>query len=328
MTRLTRRSFVAAGAGAAALPILGAPAIGQAAWPNKPVRMIVPYPVGGQTDLIGRAFSDYFSRQTGQPFVVENKAGAAGTVGATEVKRSAPDGYTFMCTISTTLIQNRVMMRDLPYDPEKDFTLLTTISGIGGLVIAAKKTGASNLKEFVEYAKKADKVSFGTYAIGSFPHIIAEEMNKQYGLKIEPVHYRGEAPMFADISSQSIDIAIGSYTVGLPVVQAGHGKVIAISGNRLPPMPDVPTFVEQGATGKIFSLRGFTGLVAPAGVPADIIKRMGDMIVAANDDPKIKQLLTSFLLEPATKIDVAQARFKEESPLILDALKSLGIKPD
>jgi tripartite-type tricarboxylate transporter receptor subunit TctC len=95
-----------------------------------------------------------------------------------------------------------------------------------------------------------------------------------------------------------------------------------------PPMPDVPTFLEQGATGKIFSLRGFTGLAAPTGVPADIIKKMGDMIVAANDDPKVKQVLTSFLLEPATKIDVAQARFKEESPLILDALKSLGIKPE
>src|SRR5688572_84237 len=122
--RLTRRALIRAGAAAATLPFIGAPAIAQG-WPNKPIKFVVSYPPGGATDIFARAYGDYISKQLGQPVVVENKAGAGGTVGALEVKRSAADGYTILFTISTTMIMNKVLYKNLPYDPDKDFVLLS-----------------------------------------------------------------------------------------------------------------------------------------------------------------------------------------------------------
>ncbi len=112
----------------------------QSAWPARPIRIIVPYPAGGQTDGIARAFGDYLARQVGKPVIIENKAGAGGVIGVTEAKRAEPDGTTILCTISSSLIQNRVTVKDLPYDPERDFIYLTMVSGAGGPVVAAKKT--------------------------------------------------------------------------------------------------------------------------------------------------------------------------------------------
>jgi tripartite-type tricarboxylate transporter receptor subunit TctC len=144
MSRLTRRTLIGAGATTIALPGLLTSASAQA-FPNKPIRIVVAYPAGGQTDGIGRVFGDYLTRVLGQPAVVENKAGGGGVLGVTEVKRAAPDGYTILCTISSSLIQNRLTVKDLPYDPEKDFIYLTNVSGLGGPVVASEKTGATNL---------------------------------------------------------------------------------------------------------------------------------------------------------------------------------------
>ena len=194
----TRRRFLATGAAAASLPLLGEQASAQAAWPNKPIKIIAGYPAGGQTDLFARTYGDVISRKIGQPIVVENKAGAGGTVAALEVKRAAPDGYTWQFTISTTLIMNRALMKEVPYDADKDFILISIMPAGSLPLVASTKSGAKNIKEFVDYCKKTEKVSVGTYAAGSYAHMAVAELNKQYGLKIEPVHYRGEAPMWAD----------------------------------------------------------------------------------------------------------------------------------
>ncbi|MDP3242278.1 MAG: tripartite tricarboxylate transporter substrate binding protein, partial [Reyranella sp.] len=196
----TRRGLIVAGAGALAAPALFTTSSrAQAAFPNKPMRIVVPYPAGGQTDGIARVYGEYLGRKLGQSVVVENKGGAGGTIGVAEVKRAAPDGYTILCTISSSLIQNRVTVKDLPYDPEKDFTYLTMTTSLGGPVVAAEKTGATNLKQFVEYAKKVDKLNFGAYGPGSTPQMLIETMAKQYGFKVEIVQYRGEAAMWADV---------------------------------------------------------------------------------------------------------------------------------
>src|SRR5690349_8644335 len=183
MSKLTRRTLIGAGASAVVLPGLITSASAQS-FPAKPLRIVVPYAAGGQTDGLGRAFGDFLTRKLGQPAVVENKSGGGGVLGVTEVKRAPPDGYTILCTISSSLIQNRLTVKDLPYDPEKDFIYLTNTSGLGGPVVAAEKTGATNLKEFIEYAKKVDKVNWGSYGVGSTPHVLIETMVKQYGLKV------------------------------------------------------------------------------------------------------------------------------------------------
>ncbi len=151
--KLTRRTLIRTGAAAATLPLIGAPAIAQG-WPNKPIRFVVSYPAGGLTDIFARAYGDYISKQVGQTVVVENKAGAGGTVGALEVKRAAADGYTLLFTISTTMIMNKVLYKSLPYDPDKDFVLLSYMPSGSLPFVVNTGTGATNLKEFAEYAKK------------------------------------------------------------------------------------------------------------------------------------------------------------------------------
>jgi hypothetical protein len=136
---LDRRRFLAAGAMAATLPLAGTRAEAQAAYPNKPIKIVVGYPAGGQTDIIARTYGEFVSRQLGQPVVVDNKAGAGGIIGAVEVKRAPADGYTLMCTISTTLVQNRVTVKNLPYDADKDFTLISALSQVGLVMWQARR---------------------------------------------------------------------------------------------------------------------------------------------------------------------------------------------
>ena len=212
MKTLTRRTFVT---GSAAL-LYASPekTEAQSSWPTRPIRIVVPYPPGGQTDGIARAFGDYLARQVGKPVIIENKAGAGGVIGVAEAKRAEPDGTTILCTISSSLIQNRVTVKDLPYDPERDFIYLTMVSGAGGPVVAAKKTGATNLREFIEYAKKVGSLNWGSYGVGSTPHVLIETIAKQYGIKFQVIQYRGEAPMWNDIAGQTLDGAAGKASAG------------------------------------------------------------------------------------------------------------------
>ena len=181
--KFNRRHFIAAGTAAAAMPFLSRGASAQAAWPSRQIRMICSYPAGGQTDLLARAFGEFISKQVGQNVVIENKAGASGSIGAAEVARAEPDGHTILCSISTTFIMNRVMMKNPGYDMDKDLTLVSVIPGAGLLMIASPKSGVKTLDEFVAFARKSGKVNFGTYSAGSSPHVTINELNKQYGLK-------------------------------------------------------------------------------------------------------------------------------------------------
>jgi len=213
--------------------------------------------------------------------------GAGGVIGVSDAKRAEPDGTTILCTISSSLIQNRVTVKDLPYDPERDFIYLTMVSGAGGPVVAAKKTGATNLREFIEYAKKVGSLNWGSYGVGSTPHVLIETIAKQYGIKFQVIQYRGEAPMWNDIAGQTLDGAAGSYAAAAPVIQAGTGNLIGVVGSRLPPYPDTPTMTEQGAVGDFYDLRAFTTFAVPAGTPKDIVMRLAPMLIQAGSDPKV-----------------------------------------
>jgi tripartite-type tricarboxylate transporter receptor subunit TctC len=325
---VTRRHFIATGAAAAALPLVGARAEAQAGWPNKPIKIIAGYPAGGQTDLFARTYGDVISKKIGQPIIVENKAGAGGTVAALEVKRAPADGYTWQFTISTTLIMNRALMKEVPYDTEKDFILISIMPSGSLPLVAANKTGAKNLKEFVDYCKKTDKVSVGTYAAGSYAHMAVAELNKQYGLKIEPVHYRGEAPMWADLAGQTLDGAIGSYGAAQAVLQGGRGQAVAVSRRRNPLLPDVPTFLEQGAVSKCFQLTGFQSCSVPAGTPPEVVKKISELLVEAGKSDKVQEMMKTFGVdEAAMTLEATQKLYDEEKPIWLDLVKSLGLEP-
>jgi len=327
LVKFNRRHFIAAGTAAAATPFLLRGASAQAPWPSRQIRVICSYPAGGQTDLLARAFGEFISKQVGQTVVIENKAGASGSIGAAEVARAAPDGHTILSSISTTYVMNRVMMKNPGYDMDKDLTLVSIIPGAGLLLIASQKSGVKTLDEFVAFARKSGKVNFGTYSAGSAPHITINELNKQYGLNIEPVHYRGEAPMWTGLMEGTLDVAMGSYTAAQPVLQSNRGILFAVHSKRVAAIPDVKTLPEQGATSKFFTISGFTGWALPKATPQPIVDRLSELFVAANNDPKVKEVLGTFVLEPALGFKESNALYQRELPVWIESGKALGLEP-
>ena len=327
LAKFNRRHFIAAGTAAAATPFLLRRASAQAAWPSRQIRMICSYPAGGQTDLLARAFGDYISRQVGKTVVIENKAGASGSIGAAEVARAEPDGHTILCSISTTYVMNRVMMKNPGYDMDKDLTLVSVIPGAGLLLIASPQTGVKTLEEFVAFARKKGQVNFGTYSAGSAPHMTINELNKQYGLNIEPIHYRGEAPMWTGLMDGTLDVAMGSYTAAQSVLQSNNGVVFAVHSKKVDAIPHIKTLPEQGATSKFFTLSGFSGWALPKATPQPIVDRLAELCVAANNDPKVKEILATFVLEPALGFKESNALYQRELPVWIESGRALGLEP-
>ena len=325
--KINRRHFIAAGTAAVATPFLLRGASAQAAWPSRNVRMVCSYPAGGQTDLLARAFGDFISRQVGQNVVVENKAGASGSIGAAEVARAAPDGHTILCSISTTYVMNRVMMKNPGYDMDKDLTLVSVIPGAGLLLVANLASGVKTLDDFVAFARKKGQVNFGTYSAGSSPHMTINELNRQYGLKIEPIHYRGEAPMWTGLMDGTLDVAMGSYTAAQSVLQTNNGVVFAVHSKKVDAIPDIKTLPEQGATSKFFTVSGFSGWALPKAVPQPIVDRLSELCVAANSDPKVKEVLRTFALEPAIGFKESNALYQSELPTWIETAQALGLDP-
>ena len=325
--KINRRHFIAAGTAAVATPFLARGASAQAAWPSRNIRMVCSYPAGGQTDLLARAFGDFISRQVGQNVVVENKAGASGSIGAAEVARAAPDGHTVLCSISTTYVMNRVMMKNPGYDMDKDLTLVSVIPGAGLLLVANLASGVKTLDDFVAFARKKGQVNFGTYSAGSSPHMTINELNRQYGLKIEPIHYRGEAPMWTGLMDGTLDVAMGSYTAAQTVLQGDKGVVFAVHSKKVDAIPHVKTLPEQGATSKFFTVSGFTGWAVPKAVPQPVVDRLSELCVAANSDPKVKEVLATFVLEPALGLKESNALYQRELPTWIETAQALGLEP-
>jgi tripartite-type tricarboxylate transporter receptor subunit TctC len=326
-TKIDRRRFIAAGSAAASMPFLARSASAQVAWPSRNIRMVCSYPAGGQTDLLARAFGDFITRQVGKTVVIENKAGASGAIGTADVARAEPDGHTILCSISTTYVMNRAMIKNPGYDMDKDLTLVSVIPGAGLLLVGNPKHNIKSLDDFVAFAKKNDRVNFGTYSAGSSPHMTINELNKQYGLKIEPVHYRGEAPMWTGLAEGSIDVAMGSYTAAQSVLQSNHGVVFAVHSKKVDAIPAIKTLPEQGATSKFFTVSGFTGWALPKATPQPIVDRFAELFVAANNDPKVKEVLTTFVLEPAIGFKESNALYQRELPVWMETAKSLGLEP-
>ncbi|MBR0827003.1 tripartite tricarboxylate transporter substrate binding protein [Bradyrhizobium manausense] len=324
---INRRRFIATAASAGTMPFLPRSASAQGAWPTRNIRMICSYPAGGQTDLLARAFGEFIAKQVGKTVVIENKAGASGAIGAQEVARAEPDGHTILCSILTTYIMNRVTIKNPGYDMDRDLTLVSVIPGAGLPLIASPKTGVKTLEDFVAFARKNGKVNFGTYSAGSAPHMTINELNKQYGLTIEPVHYRGEAPMWTGLMEGTLDVAMGSYTAAQPVLQSDRGVVFAVHSKKVDAIPAIKTLPEQGATAKFFTVSGFTGWALPKATPQPIVDRPAGLCVAANNDPKVKEVLATFVLEPALGFKDTNALYQRELPVWLEAAQSLGLEP-
>ncbi|MGD9881487.1 MAG: Bug family tripartite tricarboxylate transporter substrate binding protein [Reyranella sp.] len=323
----TRRTLLRAAGGF----VLASPAIvrAQPAWPARPITIVVNFPPGGLTDGIARAFGQHVQQATGQQVIIDNKPGASGNIGAALVARAPADGYTFLHSVSGTLVQNRVLFKSPGFDPDKDFTIVSgTPSGVIPVVVH-KSVPATNLKEFVDYARK-NKVNFGSWAIGSAAHIFAQGLNEKFGLKIEVVNYKGEAPMWQDMGAGSLQAAMGSPQAMNALLVKGEIRPIAAPASaRDAKFPNLPTSVEQGFTDDAFVLRGWLALSAPAATPKPIVQKMSDLWVgAANSEPGRKMMESFGLTEKPLNHAEVTADYQRLKASVIPLILKLGITPE
>jgi tripartite-type tricarboxylate transporter receptor subunit TctC len=325
--RTARRTLLRATAGLA----IASPAIlrAQPAWPAKPIVIVVNFPPGGLTDGIARAFGQHVQQATGQQVMIDNKPGASGNIGAALVARAPADGYTFLHSVSGTLVQNRVMFKSQGFDPDKDLTIVSgTPSGVLPVVVH-KSVPVSNLQEFVDYAR-VHRVNFGSWAQGSAAHIFAQALNEKFGLKIEVVTYKGEAPMWQDMGSGSLQAAMGSPQAFNALLVKGEVKPIVAPGRvRAGRFPNLATSVEQGFTDDAFVPRGWLALAAPAATPKPIVQKMSDLwVAAANSEPGRKMMEGFGLTEKPLDHEEVMKDYQQLKATLIPLVVALGIAPE
>lgn len=276
--------------------LLAVPALAQT-WPDRPIRMIVPLPPGGATDVWARMVAEPMSATLGQPIVIENRSGAGGMVGTEAAARAVPDGNTLLFTI-TTHVQSPVVFRRWPYQPLADFAPIGRM-GLSPLpFVIQRDIPANTLSEFVSWAR-GRRLDYGSYSAGSTGHAIAQMLSDAERLEMNHVAYRGEAPLLTDMLGGRVSCAIHSMTVAGDYIRSGRLKPLACTSRaRIPSLPDVPTFVDLGYPPE-FALSGFIGMLAPARVPGPILARITDAFRQAMERPDILRRLREIDVLPA-----------------------------
>jgi tripartite-type tricarboxylate transporter receptor subunit TctC len=323
--------------GALAGAVIGlatAPVAAQSAWPSKPVRIIVPFAAGGTTDILARAIAPELSKAFGQQFIVDNRAGAGGNVGAEVVARSAPDGYTLlMGTVGTHGI-NRALYAKLPYDPIKDFAPITMVAGVPNVMEMqtekANALGIHNVADFIKYAKAhPGKLNMASSGNGTSIHLAGELFKSMSGTYMVHFPYRGSGPALMDMVGGTMDVMFDNLPSSLPQIKAGKLKALAVtSRERSAVLPDVPTIEEAGGL-KGFDATSWFGLLAPAGTPPDIVNRIQQEVAKSLGTPAIKEKLLSQGAIPSGNTPAEFARHIDaEHKKWAQVVKASGAKVD
>jgi tripartite-type tricarboxylate transporter receptor subunit TctC len=297
-------------------------------WPTKPIRLIVPYPPGGQTDTMSRYLADKLRPVFGQTILVENKPGAGGIIGIEAAKNSAPDGYTFVWVIAANVCINPFIYKKLPYDALRDFAPVTHIGGAPLAMVVSATRNMKTLPEFIAYAKaNPGNVGFASFGTGSGSHIFCEMLNSLAGIDMTHVAYKGSAPAVQDIMAGHATTGIHDFSTVGQLVRSGKLVALAVTGpQRWPLFPDVPTFVEQGYS---LEMVGWHGLLAPTGTPRAIIERMGTEINHIIQTPEGQEQVLKFgLLATGTTPEEFSAIIRRDTARWGEMIHKTGIKAD
>jgi len=267
------------------------------AYPSKPIRYIVPVAAGGGNDMIARVVTERWGRVLGQTFVVENQSGGGGVIASQTTMRAAPDGYTLMQGYVATHGTNPAT-RKVPYDPIKDFTPIGMIGATPNVLIVNSQVPVKNMKEFIDYVRKnPGKLSYGTAGQGSLTHMTMELFKQETGLYILHIPYRGIAPAFNDLLGGQTQTMFPGLAAALQYIQTGRVRALAVTGpKRSSVLKDVPTMEELGFKG--FDAMQWYGTVGPAGIPADIVKRLNETQIATLKLPEMREKLMIEAVEP------------------------------
>jgi tripartite-type tricarboxylate transporter receptor subunit TctC len=288
--KITRRKYLAL---CVAGLLLATPFTGfaQQAYPSKPITLVVPFPPGGQTDIVGRLMADKLSKALGQPVIVDNRPGVNGSLGSDIVARATPDGYTLIITGPGTHAINQLVNRNVKYDTRKDFTHIAMITRAPSVLLASSSFKGDTVQDVIAQSKARPKsLNFALTGIGSSGHMSMEMLKQAAGIEVNAVPYKGDAPAIADMLGGQVDLLFVPSSAAAPQVKGGKLRALAVTGRtRSPLLPEVPTLVESGLSGVV--IESWTGLAGPANLPAAVTERLNK---AANEIlamPDVKERL-------------------------------------
>jgi tripartite-type tricarboxylate transporter receptor subunit TctC len=293
------------------------PLLAQAAYPDKLITLVVPYPPGGATDTIARKLAEPLSKRLGQTVIVENKAGAGTVIGATAVAKAPADGYTLLISSNTTFTVNAAIKRSLPYDPQKGFESIGTVGSTPLVLLANPKVVANNLKELIALSKReANGMNFGSFGNGTTSHLAGEMLKVTTGANLVHVPYKGSAPAMTDLIGGQIPLTFDTNVAAMPQIAAGKVKALAVtSKRRYAQMPNVPTVAEAGFPD--YEMSPWFAIVAPRGLPEPVRTALGKALADTVKDPatraELEKIGVDVAYEPGSAYDTRVAR---ELPLL------------
>ena len=312
----------------AGLVLLGAVPTAYAAWPEKPITLVVPWAAGGSTDILARLLSDQLSKVLGQPLVVENRSGASGNIGSSLVAKAKPDGYTLLVGSMSTHTMNQALYSDMPFDGVKDFTPIAKVALVTNTMVVNPSIPANNVAEFIAYAKtRPGQIAYASAGAGSTNHLSAAMFEKAAGIEMLHIPYRGGAPAVVDTVGDQTKLLFTAGTQSLPFVKDGKLKLMAVTeAQRSPMLPDVPTVAE---TLPGYELAVWYGVFGPAGMQPELVARLNAEINKALKRPEVIQKMEAMAVQV---LESTPEQFAAD--LALDAekyskiVRDLGIKID
>jgi tripartite-type tricarboxylate transporter receptor subunit TctC len=334
MTQIQRRRLLAGAGAASAASLAGAPAtsLAQARYPERPVRLIVPFAPGGETDFVARTWANRIGPHLGSTLVVDNRPGAGGAIGAAEAARARPDGYTLLSGTTTTHVINPAAMSRPPYDPLRDFAPVTLVSSSPTCLMVNPSVPARNLKELVAFVRARQKeLTYGSPGAGSINHLAGELFKQVVGVpELQHVAYKGAGPGVADLVAGHIPMFMGIFGAQ-PLAQhrAGRLRILAVFGEqRLKAAPEIPTAVEQGLPKMVTSI--FHGVFAPSGTPQPVIAQLHAATRAAWAEGLLQKDLETVGGTPAVDStpDSAEKFIRQETARWTPLVKAIGLKMD
>jgi tripartite-type tricarboxylate transporter receptor subunit TctC len=319
---ISRRALLIAGA--AAMMSRGTAAEN---YPSHPVKIVVPYPAGGSNDIIARILAQKLIEKTGQQFLVENRAGAGGNIGAEAVAKTAADGYTLLVTAPPPLTTNLALYKSLPFDPATAFAPVALLATVPIVLMVHPALPVKDVHELVALAKaKPGTLNFGSSGIGSTNHLAGELLKHMTGIDIVHVPYKGAAPAMNDLIAGHIPMMFDNMPAVLPQVRGGSVRAIAVAGaTRAAALPDVPTVAEQGVPG--FEAFAWFGLVAPAGTPSAVLEQLQGGVASILASADMKTRLTELGADPGTVSGAAFGKFlSDDAAKWTDIIRISGAK--
>lgn len=268
-------------------------------WPERPVRLVVPFPAGGATDLVARVIAQRVSKDIGQQVIVDNKAGAGGTIGSAEAAKSTADGYTLLLTTSSTHAISPHLMSKLPYDPIRDFTPIAHLADAASVLLVTPSLPVKTMAELIDYAKKhPGELNYASSGNGTIVHLTTEAFKAQAGIFITHVPYKGTALAIPDVIAGSVQVLIDAIPSGMPHVKSDRLRALAVTGEKRSALaPELPTVAEAGLPG--FSSVTWFGLYAPRGMKPELVARVHEAFEKAAHAPDVVESLAKLGVEPS-----------------------------